>query len=161
MPETKRDEHWCPTCGKTNVDDNDCPKCAQWWKDNPPPAIETKRDERPIDVSGLIGEDIPEHSYHFGSGTKLAAPAPQSQDARELSEKMRDRYWKAFNADDISENDINEVAAEIERFVAARLSAPAEKKVPMTMLRDCGHHYMDKGKLRKVAERYHFKVTED
>lgn len=32
--------------------------------------------------------------------------------------------------------------------------------VPMSMLMDCGHHYMDKGKLRKVAARYGFDVKE-
>ena len=30
-------EAWCPTCGATTPDGEDCDNCAQWWADNPPP----------------------------------------------------------------------------------------------------------------------------
>jgi hypothetical protein len=34
---------WCATCGATCAAEDldwsqDCPTCAQWWRDNPPPA---------------------------------------------------------------------------------------------------------------------------
>ena len=28
---------WCSTCGVSIAEGNECPACAQWWADNPPP----------------------------------------------------------------------------------------------------------------------------
>jgi predicted nucleic acid-binding protein len=94
---------------------------------------------------------------------------PQSQDARELLNKLRACTINVKPEERLLYTDppiawidwhltIHDALMTLQEY---RLSAPAKKTVPMAMLRDCGHHYMDKGKLRKVAERYDFKVTED
>jgi len=49
------DAAWCPTCGKDS-DGNDCPSCAQWWLDNPPPVANQSTDCECANCHGMIGK---------------------------------------------------------------------------------------------------------
>jgi len=43
---------WCPTCGRDNDTPDDCPKCKQWWIDNPLPI----EDMTPAQIDNLPTE---------------------------------------------------------------------------------------------------------